>query len=272
MSYIKTTFAIAALAAGALTANAQAFQKGDIVVDLNLGVGTLHTTESFYNSKGDVERQRVNKATFTERLGVEFGVYDINDKMSIGVGFDFVNSSSAAVRQFSAGSYNYDVKYYEYTLNAENQWVAEQKQTQRSGAGVALADVSVNDFAAIARGAFHYSPLDRLDLYAALGFGVSYTKISHSNLLDVNGFESDVQGFDVNGPSPQYSYAYDDLRHVQWAGGSSQGRIAASFTVGARYYLTDNIALNGEFGLPCVTFKAHNNNYSIFSLGASYSF
>jgi len=68
------------------------------------------------------------------------------------------------------------------------------------------------------RGTFHYPFIDKLDTYGGLGIGLKYTSWT---------WDSSYWGYDAND--------------------SSVG-LSAGFFVGARYYLTENLAAFGELG------------------------
>lgn len=83
-----------------------------------------------------------------------------------------------------------------------------------------------------ARAAFHYQFIDKLDTYAGIMLG-----------LDIRNFKD------------YYYYTPDEL-----ADRYTKMGLAHSEFVGARYYFTDNIAVNAEFGY----------GISYFSVGASF--
>lgn len=268
-----TYCAIALCAVGAQTVTAQAFKKGDIVADLNLGVGIARTVDTHVNSQKEFVMDKVSKTVFSQRIGLEFGVCDFSDKASLGVGFSFANGIFSN-RQPVSGNYDYEYQTTNYHRGNRNQWEKYQTQTvNRKGSGTALAKNSIDDLSLMARVAFHYTFLDRLDTYVGIGFGLARLSDSFSDFSDMDGFSSKDEPFDPNhAGNYQICGSYNDLDHVKWDGGTSSSRYAVAAYLGARYYIADNYGVNVELGLPNVTLKKHYNHFDIFSVGFSYKF
>ncbi|MDE7381122.1 MAG: hypothetical protein K2N03_03210 [Muribaculaceae bacterium] len=273
MKTLKLFIGAAILSLG-VSANAQSFSKGDIVADLNIGIGQAKTTESSYNLKNKAfDTEKATKGLFTQRLGIEFGVYDFNEKSSLGVGFSFLNGVGFT-HQVASGTYNYDYTILTYTKGNRNTWhLSETESRNRTGSGTALAKAAIEDFTAMVRVAYHYTLLKNLDTYAGIGFGVSHLSTVYSDFSHESGFGKINQTLDKDYRwSTQYVYSYNDRDHVKWENGGGSGRFAAAIFLGARYYITPKIGIQAEVGLPNVTFKKDLNNYSFFSCGASYKF
>lgn len=264
----------AAMLAGGITASAQAFSKGDVVADLNIGAGVANTTDVRY-SEADKKNvvEEATKGLFTQRLGVEFGIYNINKKMSLGLGFSFLNAVGNT-HMYATGSYDYEYTVFTYEKGNRNSWwITDSRQNRRTGTGTALAKATLVDFTAMVRLAYHYSFSDKLDTYLGVGFGVSRMSTCFSDFTDESGFGKKTEVLDKDYRfNTQLVYSFNDYDHVEWSNGGSDGRFAAAVYLGARYYVTDHIGIQAELGLPNVTCRKDFNNYSIFSIGASYKF
>ncbi len=273
MKNLKLLMGVAMLTCG-VSASAQAFSKGDVVADLNIGFGVDKTTNLKYSEKDEVYlTDKATKGSFTQRLGVEFGIYNINKKSSLGLGFSFLNGV-AFTEMTATGTYNYQYEVTTYEKGNRNTWWAKYTdRRERSGSGTANASANLVDFTAMLRLAYHYSFSDKLDTYAGIGFGVSRMTTIFHDFYDMNGFGQDSKDLDYNYKwDTQRVYSYNDLDHVEWSNGGSEGRFAAAIFLGARYYVTNNIGIQAELGLPNITFRKDFNNYSLFSLGGSYKF
>ncbi len=275
----KTVLALVALV-GIASADAQTFRKGDIVVDANIGIGVARDRYQTFNSSSTiVDTEKSNRVTFTQRLGVEFGVWDINETMGLGIGIDFQNANGSTKQQIS-GFYDYDYTFvtYDKVINSSTnrpgtQYTSSSSIKNRQGAGQAMASAAIMDFNLTMRAVYHIELMDRLDAYGGIGFGVARVKYSYSNFDHLRGFAAETKMFDSKSDAiVQFAYSYDDLEHVKWQEGDAKGRFAYSLFLGARYYFNDHWALNGELGLPVVTFQGGYNHYNIFSVGASYKF
>lgn len=253
------------------SAYASEFEKGDIVADVNFGVGVAKNYNQWKNDKEGLKSNKVMRGSFTQRIGVEFGICDLGNNMSLGLGFSFNNAVIGSTSRYVTGKYNYSYSLVSHSWH-DNRWHSDSKVMDRNGSGNAIAKGSYDDFSALVRFAFHYSPVSKLDAYVGLGFGVSYYHTGFSDFKDKSGFSADSKKFDSRDHSFQLSYDYNDLDHVEWDGGNAEGRLASAFYVGARYYVTDHLAVQGELGLPCMTFKKNLADYSLLSLGVSYKF
>lgn len=262
----------------ALPVFSQSFSKGDMVVDLSIGVGAAKVVSNEYNSKNELFSEEKSNATFTQRLGFEVGVIDISDKSAIGFGVNINNSYGASHSSFVAGSYDYT-----YTLNryrkekdnmGRNRWTMYQSTVEdRKGSGTAQAKACIEDFNVMFKLAYHHQFVDYLDTYFALGFGVSSYRELYSDFTKESGFSKSEKSFDSDySGTYQLTYKYDDLEHVDWQGSAPGGRFVVAAYLGARYYVTDNIGINAQIGLTSLSFKKDLNNYSVFDMGVSYKF
>lgn len=70
------------------------------------------------------------------------------------------------------------------------------------------------------------------------------------------------------------TFSYDDLEHAEWGDLTYTKATAALATyIGARYFVTDNWAVNAHFGLISGNLKKScGSSYNLFSVGASYKF
>lgn len=259
------------------TVLAQTFQKGDIVADVNLGIGIARTSESSFNNNDKFDNEKVNKIIFTQRIGLEFGVCNFSDKASLGVGFSFINGVFSA-NSLVGGKYNYDYeinRYHRITNHNRNVWECYQTEmVNRNGVGTALAKATYDDLSLMARVAFHYKFIDRLDAYAGLGFGIARLNNNYSDFSHEEGFSSGHRTLNRENKTDRYQFVYDynDLDHVEWDGGNTASRFAVAAYIGARYYIADHYGVNVEIGLPALTLKKRFNNYDILSVGFSYKF
>lgn len=268
---------IAALAIGQSALAEDTFRKGNIVVDLNLGIGTDRETYDTYNSNSQnpnfIDSSKKNRATFTQRLGVEFGVWNITDKSTLGIGFDITNSIGST-RHYISGTYDYSYVATAYNRGDNNLWTLSNTQNiNREGVGTSVANASIADISFMIRVAYHREFIDNLDTYAGLGFGLACTKYSYSNYDHKEGFSRRTETLDQNYTGPvQLVYSYDDFDHVEWEKSNAMARFAFAAYIGARYYFNSHWAVNAEIGLPSVSFSATSPHYSIFTVGASYKF
>lgn len=270
MKKIIATLALAVV--GTVGISAQNFEKGDIVMDVNLGIGADRTSDTHLNGQGQRNTRKTNKVSFTQRIGVEFGIFDIDEKSSLGIGVDLQNSSAWSSHAVN-GSYNYSYEVTKWVLGDNSTWIRDEvNRVERNGMGSAIADAVIEDFSISLRLAYHYAFTDKLDTYAAIGFGLSHVKCYYSNYKDYRGFEYEAKFLDEKQADPtQLTYNYNDIDNANWKS-EAMARVNLSLLVGARYYLTDHWALNAELGLPMMSFKGGNNHYNIFSFGASYKF
>ena len=277
---MKKTLVAILLIAGVAGADAQSFQKGDIVIDAALGVGADRDKNQTYNSANNtINTEKTNKVTFTQRLGVEFGVCNFGDRSSLGIGIDFQNSVGST-HHYVVGTYDYSYVRTTYdriidptTNRPGNGYTTSSATIDRMGKGSAAARAEILDFNLTLRAAFHHEFIDNLDTYAGIGFGLARAKYHYSDYTDLAGFDSETRRFDPSlSDMVQFSYSYDDLDHVKWQDGGAKARYALALYAGMRYFFNDHWAINAELGLPVVTLKSAYNHYNVFSVGASYKF
>lgn len=175
----RKTLLMTATLLSAFAANAQTFAKQDNVLGLNVGIGGSYGVPV--------------------SLSYEKGIYDINDKMSIGVG---------GLIGYGSSSDNIQVGKWKYS-----------------------------NFLLGARGAWHYTAVDKFDLYGGvmLGYDIASSKFTWSD--------------------PAMSDHYD-------APSSSAGGILWGAYAGARYYFTPTYGVNAEVGY----------GLSYLNIGVSYKF
>lgn len=275
MKKLLLTFPLLSIA---LIGSAQAFKNGDKIVELGIGVGAAQVENSQYIIENlnqySISSKDQTKATFTQHIGMEFGVYDINDNSSIGVGFTINNSYGAKHNQIVTGTYNYNYLITTFTPGERNSWWPTGTETiERSGTGTSQAHVDIEDVNVMAKVAYHYTFIDKLDTYVALGFGVSSYRRLYSGFKYETGFSKDSHLLDRTSSEPvQLEYKYNDLDHVKWEGGDAKGRFVLGAYVGARYWISDSWGVHLNLGLTSLSFKKNNNNFNILEIGASYSF
>lgn len=273
----KTALTLA-LSSVSLIASAQAFQNGDKIIELGIGIGAAQVNNSHYvynkSNTPEIQSSDQTKATFTQMLGMEFGVLDFNSHSSLGVGFTINNSWGGSHHQIISGSYNYKYMVTTYGKNNRNVWMPEGSESKdRVGTGTAQAHTEIEDFNVMAKVAYHYSFSDKWDTYVAVGFGVSSYKRLYGSYSDESGFASinETLDRDYNGIK-QLVYSFNDLDHVKWNGGSSQGRFVLGAYLGARYWINNNWGVHANIGITSLSFKKDYNNFNILEVGASYSF
>lgn len=275
----KITLAIIALVA-ATGMSAQTFRPGDMVVDLGLGVGTADIVEiSGSLDPLSIVSRKDNRATFTQKLAFEYGLMDYDGLGTIGVGLMINNAYGGGFNTITSGSYDYTYvqRAYRYGLNSHNRPVWNETNSRtiaRKGVGTAKAHANINDFNFMIKASLHRQFIDRLDTYATIGFGVSAYKVSLSDFGETVGISSGESKLNRNDTDHTYQldYYYNDLDHIKWESYETKARFAMALFVGARYYFTDNWAVNAEFGLNSISFHAHACNYNVLSFGASYKF
>lgn len=252
--------------------NDRLFGKGDMVIDLGVGIGMTKTTSVSIKGE-DVEKSDKTKIPFTQKIGFEVGIYNFDDKSSLGFGVNINNSYGASYQTTASGNYDYTYTQTVWKKGNHNFWATSDiKQVHRQGTGSAWSDANIEDLNVMLKLVYHRQFFDKLDTYAAIGFGVSRFTTMYSNQTDVKGFSKGERVADFsNSNTMTVSYKYDDLEHVEWESGN-QGRFAVAAYVGSRYYFNKNFALNVELGLTSLSLKKDANNYSLLSVGASYKF
>lgn len=257
----------------------QTFSKGDLVVDLGFGLGISQYTD-LNKDKNEVEK--VSGATFTQKLGFEVGVAKFG-KFTLGLGAMVNNSYGAGYESSIIGSYNYT--YFRSThswsqyAGPRPQWTTRTEEIRRTGFPKADADAHIDAISVLIKGSLHYQFVKNLDTYATIGLGIAGRKTIYSNQRNTKGLDAGSREFNPGNHTVQISYSFDDAEHVVWKDSEMTTQFAFAIAVGARYYLTDNWALNAEIGLNSADFKEGFTtkkvklaDLSIFSIGASYKF
>lgn len=275
-------FILAGVAALACTpAFAEVFQKGDMVVDLSIGIGAAQVTNVEYDKNGAIKADESpkSKATFTQKLGFEVGIYNFSEKSSLGFGVNINNATGAAHNTIVSGSYDYSYRYEMYrkkttaTGRRENWEMYHFETNERKGSGTAQAKATIEDFNVMLKLAYHHEFISQLDTYCALGFGVSAYSYKYGDYSHETGFSKADHTFDENYPSTyQAVYKYNDLDHVTWQNSATSGRFVIGAYLGARYYFTKNLGVNAQIGLTSLSLQKDANDFSIFDVGISYRF
>lgn len=278
---MKKFITLAVAAAIGLSASAQlTFDKGDMVVDLGIGIGAVEGVEA----QGDdafslIFKDRTN-ATFTQRLQFEYGLKNIDDWV-IGIGAIIDNSYGGDFNAFMIGTYDY--KYtstmFKRTASATgNRYRWEQTNStvhHREGYGTAKATLNYDMVSIMVKGTVHHQFIDNLDTYAGIALGVGINNTIVSNRHDEDGFSSASMTVDYNNTSDLYQaqYSYNDLAHAKWSETKkTKAQFAMGLYVGARYYFNEHWGVNAEFGLNSASWYAGYGSYSILNVGASYKF
>lgn len=272
---------IATAAALACTpAFAETFQKGDMVVDLSIGVGAAQVTNTEYTKDNKINiDDKQSKATFTQKLGFEVGICNLSEKSAIGFGVNINNSTGATHNSIVSGSYDYSYKFEMYKKNSSvtgrrKGWeLTQTDMIKRQGSGTAQAKTKIEDINVMVKFAYHHQFIKQLDTYCALGFGISAYTENYGDYSHETGFSKVDNSFEENYPSSyQGVYKYNDLEHVDWQGSAASARFVLGAYVGARYYFTKNLGVNAQIGLNSLSFKKDLNNFNIFDVGISYKF
>lgn len=256
----------------------QSFRKGDIVVDLGVGIGVAEVTDTRYTSGSKSELKTEDKmgVTFTQQLGVEIGVHNFNEKSSLGFGVNINNSWGGVHQSIATGTYDYTYTIHEYkrTTGTFSKWQSNGYSTvERHGSGTAQARTSLEELNVMFKLAYHYEPVKNLDLYGALGFGISSYRELYGNYTNKSGFSNNSHKLDESSKLYYQSvYSFNDLEHVVWQNSTPSARFVLGAFVGARYYFNNHWGVYGQLGLPSLSFKKDLNNYSLFGCGVSYKF
>lgn len=271
---IRKLFLIAFAGLG-LMVQARGFHKGDMVADLNIGIGLADVVK--VDGKGtSVNAEAGTIPTFSQKIAFEYGIVQFG-KSTIGIGGIISNAYGFSYDTKAAGSYDYTyvITYYK---KSNGRWKSNGTDTKRRrGEGIADATGNIDDINIMLKGSYHYNFSKNLDLYSTLAFGVSLynTKLKpKSDSEDETGmFHIGSHTLDKNSNLlTQPVYYYNDFDHVEWNNGSTHARLAMALNIGVRYYLTENWAINGEFGLTSASFKKDCNVYNLVAAGVSYKF
>lgn len=249
---------------------AQCFQKGDIVTDVGVGVGIADIVK-VSDSGLLMTVEEGSTPTFTQKIAFEYGVVQFG-KSTIGIGAIISNAYGFGYESVATGQYNYtyDIKHYR---NNNNHWTWYHTTEQRREGTVTVNSKNhLDDLSAMLKGSYHVELSKGLDTYATLGFGVSFYNYCISPDEEPN-LASGSSSLDRYSSSTiQFVYNYNDADHVKWVDGSNHARLALALCIGARYYITSNWGIYGEFGLTSASFKKNCNVYNLLSIGASYKF
>lgn len=261
--------------------SAQSFKKGDMVLDLGVGMGLVNVSNDYYDSRDALKSSDQDKITFTQKLGFEVCAHEFNDKWSLGVGFSFDNSTLGTHKKYVSGAYDYSYSVITYSKPyGSNRWSKTFDTRKRQGSGNALAKTTIIDYNVMGKVAFHRSFGEHWDTYAALGMGVAYVKSLYSDYTNTSGFGKYTQTFNGTGTYGS-SYSYNDLEHVVWEQGSSaQGRFVIAGYIGARYFITSHFGIEAEAGLTSLSLQKVKsdkkdkwyNDYSLVNVGAVFKF
>lgn len=266
---MKRLLSISAIAALAIAASAQEFNVGTTKASLSVGVGVYNSADK-------------PRATFDQHLNMEWGIGQITDKLTIGVGFAINNAFGGSHESAVVGSYNYtyNVTVSSKTLNSHNRWVGstDNETRRRKGQGYAQCNAAAEHYNAMATVAVHCTPMSRLDAYVKLGVGAGAMSTILTNYHDEQGFSKDTYKKTTETKTKVWTtrYSYNDLDHAEWDDCETKVTPAVAFYVGATYYITEQIGLDAQFGLVSSNIKdakkAYPSSFSILAIGAAYRF
>lgn len=259
-----------ALLIGATAFAQTPFAKGDKKIDLTIGVGSIPYADK-------------NRATFDQHLSMEWGIAEIADKFTIGVGFAINNQYGGQYNGMVVGTYDYAYHYrvrggYTDMMTGKYEKLNEDKEIIRQGFGTAEAKIARDDIDAMATCSFHYSPMDKLDVYVKAGLGIGVMNYITSNIKNEVGFEKVDYNERVQTNYADYTtqYSYNDLDHVKWSGMHAKLVPSVAAFVGGTYYLDDNWGVDAQIGLIDANIKSgkkgYPNSYGVFAVGVSYKF
>jgi hypothetical protein len=265
---MKRFLLCSAIVLSAIAMSAQAFDVGDQKAGISIGLGIVSTDKT--------------RATFDQHLNMEWGVANIADRFTLGVGFAVNNAYGAKFSSVAQGSFDYEYTRVISTRekNDHNRWVtsSDSQDIRRKGSGIASCDEAIEDINAMATISMHFSPTSRLDTYAKFGVGVGVKSSVLSNFHDESGFEeADYEKtYTYSNRESTTTFSYKDLDHVTWEGRSAKVAPAFAFYIGATYYITSNWGIDAQLGLVSSNIKVSDtgkaSSYSLIALGASYKF
>ncbi|MBD5178410.1 MAG: hypothetical protein HDT00_01760, partial [Bacteroidales bacterium] len=199
---MKKTLILSLLFSAMCSVNAQTFQKGDMILDVDLGFGTADAVE-FNKKQGIPVGRKVSTGTFTQKIAFEIGAADYGFG-SFGIGAMITNAYGFGVNGVATGTYDYSYKTEHYRKGSGRfKWEHYNSSTvQRKGMVSGDATTHVEDINILLKCSFHKQFVKNLDTYATLGLGASiYTAVI--NPSDDIKFDSDGHMFDSN-----YSNSY----------------------------------------------------------------
>ena len=228
-------------------------QKGDVLVDMGIGVGMVDYHKS--------------KALFTQHIGIEYVVMPevFTPDFTLGVGF-YINNGFGAKRFCPniVGTYDYNYSVHQ----GDHVSVAN-----RAGYGTANVNIYREDINFLPTVSLRYHVLENLDAYMSFGMGVGIMNSVPGKKWDYKGFAHEtVDRVDQTGYAERYSY--NDLDHTKWPDMTkSKAAFGVAWYVGARYRLTESWGVNAQFGLIGTNVRrSFSNSYNLFSVGATYHF
>lgn len=250
----------------ATSTKGQTFEEGSCIVNAGIGVGVIKDCGP----------------TFTQKVGIEWGVKSIGQRGTLGLGVALTNAYGGITESKVYGTYDYNVKtiMYKYQQNSHNRWTMtsyEGAKIHRFGAGTADAKFAREDLKALALGSYHHAITDNLEAYGTFGLGIALINGMCGHYDNYDGFEEKVakNTINQNKKEVQYSltYKYNDLDHAKFAGTTfHKVTFACALSVGARYSLTSKIAAFGEIGLVSGAFRGdkYAKGLDVFTLGVTY--
>lgn len=241
-----------------LTSNAQIFNAKDCIMDLSAGVGTI-------KDRG---------ATFDQHFSMDWGIATIGDIVTVGLGFSVNNYYGATISGIVTGSYDY---YYTIRTHYSNNVMGTGTTTQqkhRNADCYADAKISQEDVNAQFVASFHYSPIDKLDVYVKIGAGISCLNSIVSNIHN----EQNLQKADHDNTTPsgtRTTYSYNDYEHVKWNGYGTTIGLAMSGYAGASWWFTEKWGATAKIGMISsnIILKSGSGvSCSIFAVGIAHKF
>jgi len=269
---MKKFIITAAIALSTMSAAAQLPDKGTMLLDAGLGVGCIHYPGT-------------NKTTFTQNVAFEYIVSDglsfFGQDFGLGIGMAVNNAYARVGRGQIAGIYDYEYNvvktgWYNDPVTGSRTNVYQVNPSSRNGAGTATTSFKRDDLSFLPQVSLHYSPVSSLDTYLTIGLGVAILNSYIGDKKDLEGFDAQNYREDAqtSNSSITTAYAFNDLDHTEWTDGScTKAAFGMAFNAGARYWLSDKLALNAKIGLVSAAFKkSMGHSYNIFSMGVTYKF
>lgn len=258
------------IAATSVCGAAQQLSTGDIMVDAGLGAGCITASKT--------------KATFTQRIGVEYIVMDnleiFGQRFAIGAGFAVTNGYASMGRGEVAGIFDYDYAMTRTGFITDNsgvrQNINETTMVNRSGIGTAVTTFKRDDLTFMPQATLHYTPIDGVDTYLTVGIGVGMLNSYTGGKNGYEGFGTDTyyKNEITSTSNTTTVYAYNDADHADWSfDKATEATFAMAVYAGMRYWFTQNIAANVQVGMISGALKkSWGNSYDLFSIGATYRF
>lgn len=269
---MKRIFLIAAICCISMNLFAQSpFEVGDKKIDFTIGVGTINFSDK-------------NRATFDQHLTMEWGIANVCDKFTVGLGFAVNNMYGATFQGHTIGTYDYSYSIHTYGKKwnySSDKWerMDETTKSKRQGFGEADMNVSREDVDALLVASLHCSPIKNLDTYVRLGVGVGVMNVIYSKYTNLKGFTKKNESYEHSSKylETTTTYSYDDLAHAKWVD-KPKSKVVPSMAayIGATYYFSPNWGADLQIGLINANFKGakkgYPNSFGVFALGVSYKF